>query len=299
MRLNYENRQRLWPLNIKNLFDNTCFIRYYGNEYETLLTHQNCSYCEKVLSSMNPSWSYTYIAIENQLINLMTSGHIHFASILWNYLNGKTEGNLSFKIFKHTLFYFFEQYSSESFLTSDLFNYISLYITYLLNCVQKKFIPHYFNSNYNLYNENISIDFLSFKINYLDFKNDSVYILPKSSCELYRLLYLIQFQSNFLQIFNSSKTNLTQTIVDIHELVTKQLLLGVKTYKRQLDSTVAIKSSRLLTLDCLYRYQEENVQMIIDYLSLLREKEPSLHIHSFWSIFIQYFNCLFNDLFIS
>jgi hypothetical protein len=60
-----------------------------------------------------------------------------------------------------------------------------------------------------------------------------------------------------------------------------------------------MKSHRPLTLDCLYRYQEENVQIILDYLPLLRGKEPSLLIHSLWSMFVQYFNCLFDDLFIS
>ena len=134
---------------------------------------------------------------------------------------------------------------------------------------------------------------------YFDLKNSSVYLLPKSSSYLYHLIYLIQFQSSFLHYLHSSKTNLIQTILDTHELVIKQLSLGVKTYKRQLDSSQAIKSHRPLTPDCLYRYQEENVQIILDYLPLLREKEPSLLIHSLWSIFIQYFNSLFDDLFIS
>jgi len=295
----YEKRKRLWPLNIENLFDKTCFIRYNGNEYETP-TNNQCLNCEKMLSSLSDSsWSYTYAAIEAQLVHSMSDGHIQFASIVWNYLNGKTEGQLSFRIFKHTLFYFFEQYSSDSFTTSDLFNYISLFIDFLFNCLQTKFIPHYFNSNYNLYNDQISINFISFKMTYLDLKNFSIYILPKSSLYLYHLIYLIQFQSNFLRYFFSSKTNLTQTILDTHELVIKQLSLGVKTYKRQLHSIIAIQSYRPLTPDCLYQYQEENVQIILDYLPLLREKEPSILIHSLWSIFIQYFNSLFDDLFIS
>jgi hypothetical protein len=253
-----------------------------------------------MLSSLsNSSWSYTYAAIECQLILLMSDEQIRFASIVWNYLNGKTQGEFSFIIFKHTLFYFFEHYSSDLFITSDLFSHISLFIDFLFNCLQTKSIPHYFNSNYNLYNENISMNFISFKMNYLDLKKFSIYLLPKTSLYLYHLIYLIQFQSEFLQFFSSLKTNLTQTILDIHELVIKQLSSGVKTYKQQLDSTIILQSFRPLTLDCLYQYQEENVQIILDYLPLLREKEPSLLIHLFWSIFIQYFNSLFDDLFIS
>jgi len=76
-------------------------------------------------------------------------------------------------------------------------------------------------------------------------------------------------------------------------------LSGIQIYKRQLDTNIAIKTQRQLTLDCLYRYQEENVQIILDYLPLLRDKEPSLLIHSLWSMFIQHFNFLFDDLFIS
>jgi hypothetical protein len=295
----FEQRERLWPLNIENLFANTCFIRCNDNKHETSPINK-CHSCEKMLSSSSDStWSYTYAAIENQLILSMSDGHIRFASIAWNYLNGKTQGELPFIIFKHTLFYFFEQYSSDSFITHDLLNYIHIFLDLLVNRLQTKSIPHYFDSNYNLYNDNLSIKFSSIKITYLDLKNSSIYLLPKSSFYLYRLIYLIQFQSNFLHYLRSTKTNLIQTILETHELVIKQLSSGVKTYKHQFDSTIAIKSHRPLTLDCLYRYQEENVKIILDYLPLLREKEPSLLIHSLWSIFIQYFNPLFDDLFIS
>ena len=294
----YEKRQRLWPININNLFDNTCFIRFNGIEHITSTTDQ-CLSCEKVLSILsNSSWCYTYTAIEAELILHMSDGQIRFASIVWNYLNGKSEGEIPFHIFKHTLFYFLEYYSSDSFTTSDLYSHIHVFIDFLFNRFQTKFIPHYFNTNYNLYNEKLSINLLNIKMNYLDLKNFSIQILPKSSLDLYHFIYLIQFQANFLQYLHSSRTNLMQTIIDTHELVMKQLSLGVKTYKQQLDSTIAIKSHRPLTLDCLYRYQEENVQLILDYLPLLRAKEPSLLIHSLWSIFIQYFNSLFDDLFI-
>ncbi len=268
----YEQRIRLWPTNIEQLFDQTCFIRY-----------------KDELSS------YTYAAIEGQLVRLMSDGQIRFASMIWNYLNRKTEGKFSFLIFKHTLFYFFEQYSSDSFMNSDLFSQISNFLNFLNNRLQTKSIPHYFNSNYNLFHENISIPM---PMSYLDLRNSLIYNLPKSSMYLYHLMYLIQFQSNFIKYFPLSKTNLTQTILDIHELVIQQLSLGVKTYKQQLDFSIAIQSHRRLTLDNLYRYQEENVQLILDYLPLIRLKEPSLLLHSFWSIFIQYFNSLFDDLFI-
>ncbi|CAF0988673.1 unnamed protein product [Rotaria sp. Silwood1] len=298
----YEQRKRLWPLNIENLFNNTCFIRFKGNEQE-ISTNDKCLTCEKILlSSSNASWSYTYSAIEAQLVHTMSDGHLRFASILWKYLNGKTQGQCPFVIFKHTLFYFLEQYTSDSFITSDLFSHVHHFIDYLLNRLETKSIPHYFNSNYNLYNENISMtimNLISIKMTYLDLKNFSIYILPKSSLYLYHLIYLIQFQMNFLQYHRSSKTNLTQTIIDTHEHAIQQLSYGVRIYKQQLDSTIAIKSHCSLTLDCLYQYQEENVQIILDYLPLLREKEPSLLIHSLWSIFIQYFNSLFDDLFIS
>ncbi|CAF3717151.1 unnamed protein product [Rotaria sordida] len=298
----YEQRKRFWPLNIENLFHNTCFIRFNDNEQE-IFTNDKCFTCEKILlSPSNSSWSYIYSAIEAQLVHTMSDGHIRFASILWNYLNCKTQGQFPFVIFKHTIFYFFERYSSDSFITSDLFSHVHHFIDYLLNCLETKSIPHYFNSNYNLYNENISIiliNLISIKMTYLDLKNYSIYILPKSSLYLYHLIYLIQFQMNFLQYYHSLKINLTQTIIDTHEHVIEQLSYGPKIYKTQLASIIAIKSHRPLTLDCLYRYQEKNVQILLDYLPLLREKEPSLHIHLLWSIFIQYFNSLFDDLFIS
>jgi hypothetical protein len=253
-----------------------------------------------MLSSLpNSSWSYTYAAIEAQLVLTMSNGHRRFASIVWNYLNGKTQGQFPFRIFKHILFYFFEQYSSDSLSTNDRCSQISFFLDFIFHRIQTKSIPHYFNPNSNLYTDHISTNFISIKTTYVDLRNFSIYLLPKSSLYLYHLIYLIQFQSNFLQYFHSLKTNLTETILDTHERVIKQLSIGVKTYKRQLDSTRAIKSHCPLTLDCLYRYQEENVQIILDYLPFLRTKEPSLFIHSFWSIFIQYFNPLFDDLFIS
>ncbi|CAF1543330.1 unnamed protein product [Adineta steineri] len=299
IRSTFEQRHRLWPLNNENLFTNTCFIRFIGTQNE-ISTTDKCYTCDKLLSPLiNSSWSYTYAAIENQLILAMSDEHIRFASIVWNYLHAKTHGQLSFNIFKHTLFYFFEQYSIETFLTSDLLNYIHDFIDFLSNCYQRKSFPHYFNSNYNFYNDNISLHFLTMKITYLDLKKFSVYLLPKSSLYLYHLMYLIEFQSKFLHYLSSLKTNLSQTILETHEFVIKQLSSNVKTSKKQFDSMIPIKSYRPLTLDCLYRYQEENVQIILDYLPLLREKEPSLLTHSLWSIYIQYFNSLFDDLFIS
>ena len=145
IRSSYEQRQRLWPLNTENLFDNTCFIRYDGNEYETSTTDQ-CSACEKILSSsISQSWSYTYIAIEAQLVLNMSDGQIRFASVIWNYLNSKTQGQFPFRIFKHTLFYFLEQYSSESFTTTtNLLNQLQLFISFLFNRLQIKSIPQLF-----------------------------------------------------------------------------------------------------------------------------------------------------------
>ncbi|CAF1516833.1 unnamed protein product [Rotaria sordida] len=299
----YEQRQRLWPVNIDKLFDGTCFIRVNNDEQDILKTNK-CLACEKMLSSsLDSTWSYTYTAIEAQLVLSMSDEQIRFASIIWNYLNGKTQGQLPFVIFKHTLFYFFEQYSSDSFTSNDVLNYAHRFTDFLFDRLQSKSVPHYFNSNYNLYNDNLSttlMSSISIKMTYLDLKNFSIYLLPKSSLYLYHLIYLTQFQRNFLQcLLASSKTNSIQTILDTHELVIKQLSLGIKTYKRQFETTIAIKKHRPLTLDCLYRYQEQNVQIILDYLPLLRDKEPSLLIHSLWSMFIQYFNCLFDDLFMS
>ena len=90
-----------------------------------------------------------------------------------------------------------------------------------------------------------------------------------------------------------------QTILDLDRAVIRQLSLGVQAYKQQLDSSIAIKAHRSLTLDRLYRYQENNVQFILDYLPMLREREPSLLVHSLWSMFIQYFNSFFDDIFVS
>jgi hypothetical protein len=265
----YEQRIRLWPTDIEHLFDQTCFIRY-----------------------KDEIPSYTYAAIEGQLVRLMSDGQIRFTSMVWNYLNSKTCGKIPFRIFKHTLFYFFEQYSSDSFISSS---HISYFIHYLFNRLQIKSIPHYFNPNYNLFSENISIPI---QMTSTDLRNYSIYNLPSSSMYLYHLIYLIEFQSNFMKYFHSSKTNLPQTILDIHEMVIQQLSLGVNMYKQQLNFSTVIESHSRLTLDDLYRYQEENIQIIVDYLPLIRLNEPSLVLNSYWTIFIQYFNSLFNDLFI-
>ena len=295
----YEQRQRSWPIDIGRLFEETCFIRIETHKQDQS-TMDKCPACEKLLSSSADStWSYTYTSIEAKLVSMMTDEQIRFSSIIWNYLNGKTQGQLPFNIFKHTLFYFFEQYSSDCFISSDLLTYTHHFTDFLFNRLQQKFIPHYFNSTHNLYDDHLSITLMSsisIKMTYLDLKNFSLYHLPKSSLFLYQFIYLIQFQTNFLQ---TSKANSIQTILDTHECVVKQLLSGIQMYKRQLDTNLAKKIQQPLTLDCLYRYQEDNVQTILDYLPLLRDKEPSLLIHSFWSMFIQYFNCLFDDLFIS
>jgi len=306
IRLIYEQRQRYWPIHIDKLFDQTCFIRIDNHQQDQSIMNK-CLACEKLLfSSADSTWSYTYTAIEAKLISLMSDEQIRFASIIWNYFNGKTQGQLPFNIFKHTLFYFFEQYSSDCFISSDLLNYTHLFTDFLFNRLQQKSIPHYFNSNHNLYDDHLSITLMSsisIKMTYLDLKNFSIYHLPKSSLFLYQFIYLIQFQTNFYECLlacTASKTNSIQTILDTHEFVLKKFLIGIQMYKRQLDTNIiAMKIQRPLTLDCLYRYQEDNVQIILDYLPLLRDKEPSLLIHSFWSMFIQYFNCLFDDLFIS
>ncbi|CAF3697255.1 unnamed protein product [Rotaria socialis] len=301
----YEQRQRLWPVNIDNLFDGTCFIRV-NNDEQYMRATDKCHACEKILSaSLDSTWSYTYKVIEAKLVSTMSDEQIRFASIIWNYLNGKTQGQLPFVIFKHTLFYFFEKYSSDSFTSTDVLNHAHRFTDFLFDRLQAKLVPHYFNSTFNLYKDDLSITLMSsisIKMTYLDLKNFSIYSLQKSSLDLYRLIYLVQFETNFLQCLlscTSSKTNSIQTILDTHELAIKQLLSGIKTYKRQFETTNTIKTRRPLTLDCLYRYQEENVQTVLDYLPLLRDKEPSLLIHSLWSMFIQYFNCLFDDLFIS
>ncbi len=299
----FEQRQRLWPSDVHRLFEKTCFIRIKDDTQETSKNNK-CHSCEQAFSSaITSSWSYTYAAIESQLVHVMSDEQMRFASIVWNYLNGKTQGQLSFIIFKHTLFYFFEQYPSDIFLNNDLLIYAHLFSEFLLVRLQTKFIPHYFNSHFNLYDQtSIStnlINLITSKITYLDLKNFSILTLPSTSIYLQQLTYLIQFQSNFLQRLLSCTTNSIQTLLDTHELVIKQLSNQTKIAKRQqLESmTMPLMIHRMLTLDCLYGYQEQNVQIILDYLPLLRDKEPSLLIHSLWSMFIQYFNCLFDDLF--
>lgn len=305
MRQAYEKRARHWPMNIETLFDQTCFLRLNQIESE-VSTSKKCLTCEKVVfTASKTSWSYTYAAIESALVSLMTDEQIRLASIVWNYLSGKTHGQLPFNVFKHTLFYFFEQYSSDAFVTSDLISHAHVFTDFLLDRLQTRCVPHYFNSHYNLFDKNLGdalVQSIAMKMTYLDLKNFPVRFLPKSSLYLYQLIYLIQYQSHFLQCLlacTSSRTNSLQTILDTHELVLKQLGSGIRMYKRQLESMTSMKSLRPLTLDCLYAYQEQNVQIILDYLPLLRDKEPSLLIHSFWSMFIQYLNCLIDDLFIS
>lgn len=303
LRQTYEHRHRLWPTNTEKLFDGTCFIRVNVNG-DDIPSANKCSACEKALSAGSDSaWSYTFTAIEAALVESMSEEQTRFASIIWNYLNGKTHGELPFVLFKHTLFYFFEQYTADSFVSSDLLVHAHLFADFLFARLQTKSVPHYFNTRHNLYSDELSPTLLSsiaIKMTYQDLKSFAVHLLASSSAYLYHLLYLIQFQTNFFQYLlacTSSKTNSIETILETHELVIKQLSRGIKTYKRQLDTSAAVASQKTLTLDCLYRYQEDNVQTIVDYLPLLRDKEPSLLVHSLWSMFIQYFNCLFDDLF--
>ena len=271
----YEQRHRFWPIatDLSSLFQSTCFIRSNGNEYQTLIK-ESCSHCEQILSICSSSWSYTYSAIENELVKLMTDGQKRFASINWNYLNKKSEGQFPFILFKHTLFFFFEQYPSDQFTRNDL---TKTYLDYFLDCFQKKSIPHYFNSILNLFNENISIEWLSTP--FLS-GHSLIYILPDSAMYLSSLQYLIEFQSKFLDHFPSGKSNITQTILETDQYVRKRLSIPDP-----------------LTLDCLYQYQQSNVQIIVEYLPVLRLEESSLLLHAFWSIFIQYFHRLFDDQF--
>jgi len=298
----YEQRQRSWPMNIEQLFEDTCFLRIELIEStDQSKSSSKCSNCEKHFSSsIDSSWSYTYAAIESKLIEMMSDDQIRFASILWNYLNGKTQGQLPFNVFKHTLFYFLESYSPDFFLSSDLVLQTHLYTDYLCHCLQIQSIPHYFNTNFNFYNENLSLiltNLLSTKMTYVDLKNFQIYHQSKSSSYLFYFLYLIQFEKHFLQDLFASKTNNSlQAILDTHQSVIQKFLLGIQIYKRQLEGNQTQLIQRTLTLDCLYHYQEDNVQTIVDYLPLLREKEPLLLLHSLWSMFIQYFNCLFDDL---
>jgi hypothetical protein len=302
----FHRRQRQWPVDVDKLFDGTCFIRLDHVEQDEQITNTKCSTCEKRLSlSSTSSWSYTYAAIENQLILAMSDEQIRFSSIMWNYLNGKTDGQLPFAVFKHVLFYFFEYYASDVYLTRDLISYAHMFVDFLVDRLHQKSMPHYFHSQFDFYNENLStclIQSLASKMTYTDLKQFSVHVSPGSSVYLYYLIYLIQFQSHFLQSLlscTSSKTDSIQTILDAHELVSKQLSFGIRTYKRQLDMLTTRRTFSTLTLDRLYAYQEENVQIIVEYLPLLRDRQPSLLIHTLWSMFIQYFNCLFDDLFVS
>ena len=302
LRCAYEKRPRLWPMNWTTLFERTCFIRVQGH-HEDVSTQSQCATCDKRLSlASSPCWSYTYAAIEAQLVARLSDDHLSFASIAWNYLHGKLEGQLPFRVFKHTLFYFFEQFSLDSFLTRDLLSHTHLFIDFLFVRLQSKSLPHYFNPTDNLYDDRLSTllsRFLSLDITYTALKHSSTCPLANSSLYLYHLFYLIKFQSNFFQGLLSSKIHSIQTILDTHDFVLGQLASGVKTNGQPFDSTLATKSHRPLTLDRLYRYQEDNVQVLLDYLPLLREREPSLMAHSLWSMFIQYFNCMFDDLFVS
>lgn len=254
----YEQRHRLWPTNISSLFQSTCFIR-------------------SQTSVSGASWSYTYTAIERELVRLMSEEQKRFASIGWNYLKKISHGQISFVIFKHTLFYFFEEYSS-----NDFTEQMSSFVKYLLHRFQTKSIPHYFNPNINLFNSNLSFDWLTIPI---IVPYTSIYTLPNSSLYLSHLLYLIEFQSKFLNDFPSIKNNITQSIFDAHQYALEQI---------SSDHSLPQHS---FTLDCLYRYQQTNVQIILDYLPIVRTQESSLLLHVFWSIFIQYFNTLFDDIF--
>ena len=277
---NYEQRHRLWPTNISSLFQSTCFIRSQGTiAYQTSRDDQ-CSNCQQTLSSISgSSWSYTYAAVEDELVRLMSDGHKRFASIGWNYLQKTSHGQLSFAIFKHTLFYFFEGYSLEEFRTHDFTDQLSSFLRYLLYRFQTESIPHYFNSHVNLFNANLPFDWLTIPI---ISPHTSIYTLPDSSLYLSHLFYLIEFQSKFLDEFPSIKSNITQSILDAHRYALERISIP----------------QHSITLDCLYQYQQSNVQIILDYLPAIRLQESSLLLHVFWSIFIQYFNPLFDELFL-
>lgn len=269
LRSNYEQRHRYWPssIDLPSLFQSTCFIQSNETNHQLSLD-KPCSHCEQILSTYSSSWSYTYSAIENQLIQLMSNEQKQFASILWNEFNTRSHEQFSFILFKHTLFYFFEHYPSHNFPNS-----ISIFLGYFLDCFQRKSFPHYFNSMINLFHENIAIEWMSTSIlsGY-----SSIYTLPDSDMYLPSLQYLMEFQSKFLEDFPSGKSDIIRTILETDQYVREH----------QVNS---------LTLDDLYRYQEMNVQIIIDYLPVLRRKESSLLLHAFWSIFIQYFHRLFDD----
>lgn len=303
IRQNFDKRSRSWPYDVESLFDGTCFIRFERLEEETT-TDRKCSDCERSFSmASNSSWSYSFSSIENKLVSMMNSDQLRFSSILWNFLQGKTSSKVPFNVFKHSLFYFFEQHSADDFLTSDLISHINLFTDLLVQCLQNKRVAHYFNSNYNLYRdefEDLKTELIKVRINYSDLKHFSVYLLPKTSPMIYHWMYLIEFQSHFLQCLlacESSKGSSLEAILETDQTVIKKLSSGIRIYKRQLESMSNSKTVRSLTPDCLYAYQERNVQIILEYLPLLRDKEPSLLIHSLWSTFIQYFNCLFDDLF--
>ena len=299
MRSTYERRSRLWPWDTAKLFDRTCFIRI-RDDAPDIPRKSVCPSCEQLLCSRSKSsWSYSYATIEAQPISQMSNEHRRFASIALNYINGKSQGKFPFVLFKHVLFYFFEQCSFDEFTTSDVLSPLQLFTEFLFDRLQTPSLAHYFNPDEHLSTERISLELLSMKTNPTDVNQCSMRCLSPSSAYLYHTFYLIQFQFNLFESLLSSKSNTMQTLLDLDTAVIRQLSLGVQAYKQQLDASITIKSHRSVTLDRLYRYQENNIQFILDYLPMLREKEPSLLIHSLWSMFIQYFNSFYDDLFFS
>jgi len=189
------------------------------------------------------------------------------AVTLWNYLNSKTDGRLSYRIFKHTFFYFLEN-------VSMLMNFSRLksdFIEFFLGRLDRQQCPHYFDSNRNLYHDQMKT--ITSKLRMIDSESRSISI---SSNYFSKLTYLIEF----LRHFQLSRTVLTENILSTHELVSQQIELNYQ-----------------LELDQLDRYQEQNIEIIRNYLPFIRQYEPSLIVHTYWSLFIQYFNSLFDDVF--
>jgi hypothetical protein len=298
IRSTYEQRSRLWPLETRQLFDQTCFICIRSSMAD-VSTESHCSTCEEqlLLLPTSRSWSFTYAAIETQLTSLMSSEHRCFASICWNYVNSKSQGAIPFAIYKHVLFFFFENHPFDGLTHADLLAHIPLFTKFLVDACQRKRLPHYFNVTHNLYTDQLNIDVFTLDIVQHDRKYFSVHRLANSSSYLYRLIYLIVFQSNLFESLLTSKCHTNQILLDLDRSTSEQLLQGFQVYRQQFDASIPMKAYRPLTLECLYRYQEDNVEFILDYLSILREREPSLRTHSLWSMFIQYINSFFDDLF--
>ncbi|CAF1639939.1 unnamed protein product, partial [Didymodactylos carnosus] len=202
-------------------------------------------------------------------------------------------------------FIFFDLYEHDTFKQCDILLYFHFYIEHLLNCFIQKSLPNYFNEKENYYSQILEEDcrqytdilstLLSLPRTYTDFrKSFSITTVPISSLFLIHLRYLIYFQHNFIKRLLScdSKTSTStfRLLLEIHEQVLKQLTLKTK---MKITTTKYIKQ---LTLDTLYQFQEQNAQIVLDYLPFLRDKEQSLLIHNLWSVYIQYFNCMFDDL---